>query len=1113
MMEMKCRKITKIRLASLFIVITITAGLFPAEFAFADGTVSISTVTDFKNFTEKCVYDEYSKNKVFVLQNDIDLADTEIKSAEVFCGTFDGGGHTIKNLKLSFEGSGKGLFNSVTSDAEIKNLNVEAEVKSKSDSSDTQSVIRQRAEAILSRVDIELDDFDSGSKAVGAIAGYNRGSIENCTFSGSVSGQNQVGAIAGYNGMTGIIDGCTNNGEISGDEEIGGIAGYNEGRVKSSKNNGSVCPEANENTISAGGICGNNEGAVVFSVNDGSVGGESFGDNIGGICGDQSGEIRECVNNGAVQGRRSVGGICGRFEPYTDIDLSYESAKASLRKQADIFKNDVSNAKSKLLDYGIDMLTGASDFSTIMSRMGLSDTVNSLKNLTDSATNMFDSISGAVNSANNNNISGSLRDTLNDVSSLSNETTKSLRETSDSINDSLTSLNDFLDEFDGKGQEITDLMDNLNDAIDKGEGDVDDIRNSLAERLDDLSEQTDDMFDKLSLTNTDLRNTLRQIKNMSGDVSDAVTAPLEAIDDAVTKLTTQFKEIKQSIEDLKSDIKGNITATPTPIPTKTTAPTVAQQSAKSGYKADPDGELDGSGYDVQSPVAAVMDFMFPTAHAADLDILSDDEKMAISDLKSTDISLPRLIGGEQADTALIKYCMNNGSVNGNELAGGVVGCTGFESVVRTGDSLKLPDGTQVSVDSVLKAVTDSCISVGAVTAKTDYAGGICGRSDIGNIKNSLSTGEITVTDGGYAGGVAGQSGGDIENCIAINDVYGDNHIGGIAGTGKDIKSSYALPRLYGANDKSGAIAGFITGDVENSYFIDEGLGGIDGANLAGKAEAVAPAAIAVSDGNIPEKMSGLSSDDFYMETGDLYMPQIKSLAENNAENIGALLQSKSSELARFRFDVVFKDKDKELKSMTVDYGTYLDENDIPKLAADGNEIPMWNHDTTEPIIRHTVFETVYNRATTTISTGETPAMLLVESVFDDNTTVSLKDETIDYKFSDYKMGNAYSFKLTRPAYSQIKVHIRDEEKKAAKIAVEVDGKWQITDCEMDGSYAVFTVNEPCKFVILYNKPSPIAGIFITIGILIAAVAAWIVYERFLKGARKNGGRSKTEEDV
>ena len=96
----------------------------------------------------------------------------------------------------------------------------------------------------------------------------------------------------------------------------------------------------------------------------------------------------------------------------------------------------------------------------------------------------------------------------------------------------------------------------------------------------------------------------------------------------------------------------------------------------------------------------------------------------------------------------------------------------------------------------MKAVIDSCISFGNVTAESKYAGGICGKSDIGDIK-IRTTGEITVNDGSYSGGTAGYTSGNIDNCIAINDVDGNDHIGGIAGSAKNINTSYSLPRLDG----------------------------------------------------------------------------------------------------------------------------------------------------------------------------------------------------------------------------------------------------------------------------------------------------------------------------
>ena len=644
----------------------------------------------------------------------------------------------------------------------------------------------------------------------------------------------------------------------------------------------------------------------------------------------------------------------------------------------------------------------------------------------------------------------------------------------------------------------------------------------------------DDVINNLDDTNEELKKLLRQLKYVSGDVGDSVSDTMENLDNLVLNMSKELKGLKDTIKSFKDvlDKLGSTLPTLKPLPTlgPMTRPTAtpsnggsggnsggsdsnndtSSESVKSeddidpGYNVTPDGELDSS-YDVEPSVVGMLkDMLFTTAKAAE----TDDEKTAISDLKSTDISLPRLIGDENADTALVKYCINNGTVDGTESTGGVVGCVGFESIVRSGENLTLPDGTKVNSDSVLKAVIDSCISFGNVTAESKYAGGICGKSDIGDIKNSLTTGEITVNDGSYSGGTAGYTSGNIDNCIAINDVDGNDHIGGIAGSAKNINTSYSLPRLDGKKDDAGAIVGFVDGDVTGCYFIDEGLSGISGMNLEGRAEAVKPDDMTTSDGSFPSRMPLLDNGNFYMADGDKFLPQIKSLAQNDAESIGAILQSKSTELSRFHFNVIFKDKDKELKSMTVDYGTVLNDSDIPKLTADGSEVPMWDKDVKSPIIRHTTFSAEYNKATTTISSGEEPPLMLAESVFADNTTLSLKEEDVDHVFDGYKNGKAYSFTLSKDAYDVIKVHIRDDKKKAAKIAVQIDGKWSMVDCTIDGSYAVFETAKPCKYVLLYKKISPIVPIAICGGTAVLLMAVFIVLRRI-----KKHGRSKEKENV
>ena len=81
-----------------------------------------------EDYTRSAVAANNFAGKTFVLTEDVDLLDNEWtpigNSSNIFKGTFDGNGKTIKNLKITGYNSNVGLFG-VTHDGEIKNFTVE----------------------------------------------------------------------------------------------------------------------------------------------------------------------------------------------------------------------------------------------------------------------------------------------------------------------------------------------------------------------------------------------------------------------------------------------------------------------------------------------------------------------------------------------------------------------------------------------------------------------------------------------------------------------------------------------------------------------------------------------------------------------------------------------------------------------------------------------------------------------------------------------------------------------------------------------------------------------------------------------------------------------------
>lgn len=302
----------------------------------------ISSLERFLTFAEKCRLDSYSQNLTVYLETDLDLTDADFSGIPIFCGTFQGQGHTISGLRLTHHGSEQGLFRYLTDTGAIYNLNVQGTVA------------------------------PEGSKqSVGGIVGSNSGRLQNCTFTGTVSGGDNVGGLVGENTLSGILESCTMYGSLWGSHFVGGFAGKNSGVIRGCINHAMVNTTAQENTVSLsdvtlenmlgaesaatvtdiGGIAGNSSGVIRGCINRGNVGYQHMGYNIGGIAGTQSGLIVDCSNRGSIQGRKEIGGIVGQMEPAASIEYD-EDALQILKRQLNGMSGTISKTASNVQSAG-----------------------------------------------------------------------------------------------------------------------------------------------------------------------------------------------------------------------------------------------------------------------------------------------------------------------------------------------------------------------------------------------------------------------------------------------------------------------------------------------------------------------------------------------------------------------------------------------------------------------------------------------------------------------------------------------------------------------------------------------------------------------------------------
>lgn len=1068
----------------------------PAEYiclAEGEGTapvITISTPGDFAALAKNCVYDSYSRGMQVTLLNDIDMSGTEFEPMKIFCGTFEGGGHRITNIDLNFDGSAKGLCFELGEGGEIRNLNISGKVKAKK-VTDGAASISDVIGSVVKNAGISTDIINENSISVlGGIVGKNQGRVINCSFDGEIEGDAIVGGIVGQNEENGYIEACYNVSSVLGNKDTGGVVGKNYGWVKSSKNSGKVNSSPVEESHNIGGICGINDGVLENCLNDAEIGYKNVGINIGGIVGNQSGCVIECQNIGDIFGSKSVGGIFGRFEPYTDISIEdLDRVKDDVNEIRENVKSDIDNSWNNTIN----------DIDSLRDRLN-NDINGALDSLTSSQTGLLDAIRDRISSSDSGSLTGlldSLSDSAREISDdlgglsesgsllldqLNDETKGSLGEALDSINNTIDTANRAGESLNDVLQDVDNLITDANDAYNDGDW------QTLSDRLDSLDGRLDyiqdTMLDPISSSITSSLNavtrTLNSIRNDSNDIADAISGPLKQAETILKNAKAQIDAANEQITKIRTDIKQAIEKVNDIL--RGLFPTAKPKTVGS----------------------VISDTIFMTAYADEkLDLNEDEIKDTLKNLTSVDIDISRNVAGMNTDDALVMYCVNSGEVTGEKDLGGIGGTIGIESAVKYGNNVTLPSGKIITPTSIVKAVVNGCISEGEVFSRNGYGGGVVGDASFGIIKNSVTETNITSDEGGYVGGIAGYSKGKIYNCAAISDLKGSDHVGGIAGEGDTIATCYALPRIDGVVEKSGAITGTAGGVVQNNYFIKEGLSGIDGTDYEGKAVALDYTEMTGAD-NIPEKMTGFSNDTWYMGSGDIFLPQNRVLSDNSASNIGALIKSKSAEYAAFHFKVKFDIDEETVKEFTVDYNTVLNSEEIPDIEPRDGYCPQWDKDTSDPIRRNTIFKAEYLDAVKTLGTAEEPPLLLVEGNFKDGSEVHAWEADSEGEYSgDYKTVAAYEFEIT-PEYSgKIKVHIRDKDEDGNCIGIVINGKTKILDAERDGSYLVFETDRAGQFTVLHRR----SNIWKILGILLLAFGLLILIG---VTAYKRSGMAKTK---
>ncbi len=226
----------------------------------------------------------------YSLSDDIDLSGIQwsLPVIPLFKGIFDGNDHTVSSLSIS-GAHYLALFGQVESEAEIYDLSIN---------------------------DVNI----IGLNKIGALCGWNFGSIVDCNTSGKVTGNTTIGGLCGHN--NGVISNSYSSTTIISSSSTGGFCGLNYGYINNCSSDSFVFGDDDSYTI--GGLCGRNFSNINNCFTFGSVNGHS---GIGGLCGVNSGEINNCFATSSVIGFEDVGGLCGiNFE---NLNRCYSTGSVS----------------------------------------------------------------------------------------------------------------------------------------------------------------------------------------------------------------------------------------------------------------------------------------------------------------------------------------------------------------------------------------------------------------------------------------------------------------------------------------------------------------------------------------------------------------------------------------------------------------------------------------------------------------------------------------------------------------------------------------------------------------------------------------------------------------
>ena len=398
---------------------------------------------------------------------------------------------------------------------------------------------------------------------------------------------------------------------------------------------------------------------------------------------------------------------------------------------------------------------------------------------------------------------------------------------------------------------------------------------------------------------------------------------------------------------------------------------------------------------------------------------------------------------------------NSGTVYGDINSGGIAGSMAIEYELDPEDdaSNELSDDARRQYE--YRAVIQNCINTGEVTSKRSYAGGICGRMDLGLITDCKGYGTIRSENGNYVGGIAGVTGATVRTSYAKCTLSGQKYVGGIVGSGVTQKVSgsgstvagcYSMVEIEDCTQYSGAISGADAGTFLENYYVSDTLAGINRQSYSGQAEPSTYKEMLKTQA-LPEEMRQLT---------------LRFVADGE-----------------------------EIFSTHFSYGASFDAENFPSIPEKEGYLASWDHETLENLHFDTTVTAVYTAYTPSLASSaareDGRAIMLVEGDYSDDDVITITAEPltpgafhiragslqsrIDGYFSTFGTSEFSLLKTNWEVVEQWSVEVPggdsgehrlrylapDGGTKFLRVYMENNGSWERVEYETAGSYLVIPV--------------------------------------------------------